>query len=71
MTRNPNQGYYCGQQVTLRAVPAAGWIFRGWTGDATGSNPVRTVTVAGDINLTAEFVASSEGYKLVVPVILR
>ena len=71
VTRNPNQGYYCGQQVTLRAVPAAGWIFRGWTGDATGSNPVRTVTVAGDINLTAEFVASSEGYKLVVPVILR
>ena len=55
----------------MRATPAAGWIFRGWTGDATGSNPVRTVTVAGDINLTAEFVASSEGYKLVVPVILR
>ncbi len=71
VTRNPNQGYYCGQQVTLRATPANGWIFRGWTGDATGSNPVRTVTVAGDMNLTAEFVASSEGYRLVVPVILR
>lgn len=71
VTRNPNQGYYCGQQVTLRATPAAGWIFRGWTGDATGSNPVHTVTIAGDMHLTAEFVASSVGYRLVVPVILR
>jgi len=71
VTRNPNRGYYCGQQVTLRATPAAGWIFRGWTGDATGSSPVRTVVIAGDMNLTAEFVASNEGYKLVVPIILR
>ncbi len=71
VTRNPNQGYYCGQQVTLRATPASGWIFRGWAGDVTGSNPVHTVTIAGDMNLTAEFVASSEGYRLVVPVILR
>ncbi len=71
VTRNPNQGYYCGQQVTLRATPAAGWIFQGWGGDATGSNPVRTVTVTGDVNLTAQFVSSDVGYKLVVPLILR
>ena len=71
VTRDPDQGYYCGQQVTLRATPANGWIFQGWTGDATGSSPVRTVTIAGDMNLTAQFVSSDVGYRLVVPLILR
>ena len=71
VTRSPNRGYYCGQQVTLTATPASGWIFQGWTGDTTGSNPQRTLTVTDDINVTAQFVASSEGYRLVVPLILR
>ena len=69
VNRAPNRGYYCGQQVTLTATPAQGWIFIGWGGDLTGSNPVRTLTITQDVNITAQF--SSDGFKLVVPVILR
>ena len=69
VTRSPNRGYYCGQEVTLTAVPTEGWVFLGWGGDLSGTDPVRTVTVTGDMNVTAQF--SSDGFKLVVPLILR
>ena len=69
VTRNPNRGYYCGQEVTLTATPSDGWIFLGWSGDASGTDPVRTLTVTGDMNVTAQF--SNDGFKLVVPLILR
>ena len=69
VTRNPNRGYYCGQQVTLTATPSQGWVFLGWAGDASGTDPVRTLTVTGDMNVTAQF--SNDGFKLVVPLILR
>ena len=69
VTRNPNRGYYCGQEVTLTATPSQGWIFLGWAGDATGTDLVRTLTVTGDMNVTARF--SNDGFKLVVPLILR
>ncbi len=69
VTRNPNRGYYCGQEVTLTAVPTDGWVFLGWGGDISGTDPVHTVTVTADMNVTAQF--SSDGFKLVVPVIMR
>ena len=69
VTRNPNRGYYCGQEVTLTAVPTDGWVFLGWHGDITGTNSVHTLTVTDDMNITAQF--SSDGFKLVVPIILR
>jgi uncharacterized repeat protein (TIGR02543 family) len=69
VTRNPNRGYYCGQEVTLTATPSDGWIFLGWAGDASGTDPVRTLTVTDDMNVTAQF--SNDGFKLVVPLILR
>ena len=69
VTRNPNRGYYCGQEVTLTAVPTDGWVFLGWGGDISGTDPVHTVTVTADMAVTAQF--SSDGFKLVVPVIMR
>jgi len=69
VTRNPNRGYYCGQEVTLTAVPTAGSVFLGWGGDISGTNPVHTLTVTADMAVTAQF--SSDGFKLVVPVIMR
>ena len=69
VTRDPNRGYYCGQEVTLTATPSDGWIFLGWAGDASGTDPVRTLTVTADMNVTAQF--SNDGFKLVVPLILR
>ena len=42
--------------VTLRAVPAAGFVFRGWAGCAAASHPVCTTTLNRASAITAEFV---------------
>lgn len=44
-----------GASVTLTAVPEEGWSFVGWSGDQTGSNPVLSLTMNADQNLTAHF----------------
>ncbi len=47
--------YVAGSVVRLRALPDAGWVFIGWSGDVTGStNPVY-VTMDGDKSVTATF----------------
>jgi len=63
----PNQDEYTsGQQVTLTAVPDAGYLFSGWSGGASGvSNPL-PVTVTGNMSITASFVPAGEGYTLTV-----
>ena len=72
VTADPDRaGYYCGQEVTLTATPAPGWVFLGWTGDASGTNPVRRITVVRDMAVTARFVEGGVGYTAVVPLILR
>jgi hypothetical protein len=49
----PGGSYLPGTVVTLTASPAAGSVFTGWAGDATGmANPV-TVTMTGDKNVWA------------------
>ena len=71
VSRNPDRtGYYCGQEVTLTATPAPGWIFAGWSGGITGTNPVRKVTVTEALTVTAEFI-SGQGFRIAVPLILR
>ncbi len=56
VTKNPDKATYTyGEAVQLTAVPAAGWSFAGWSGDATGTtNPV-TVTMNGNRAVTAGY----------------
>jgi len=47
--------FLSGTQVTLEAVPASGWRFDGWSGNATWQDKTLTVTMSGPKNLTATF----------------
>jgi uncharacterized repeat protein (TIGR02543 family) len=56
VSKNPDQtGYTYGQVVTLTATPSTGWSFSYWSGNASGSNPVTTVTMNGNRAATAHF----------------
>ena len=47
--------YHSGDVVKLTAVPAPGWSFGFWSGGVTGTaNPV-TVTITGNMSVTAKF----------------
>lgn len=69
--KSPNKsGYYCGEQVTLTAVPTSGWGFVGW-GDIPGTNPTRVVTVNEDMTILARFQQGVvSNYKLLMPVVI-
>lgn len=47
--------YAPGTSVTLTAVPAAGWVFKGWSGGAFGTNTSTTIVMDGDKNVHARF----------------
>ncbi len=53
---SPAGGVYASNTVvTVTATPAAGWVFTGWSGDATGAaNPV-SVTMSYDRSLSPTF----------------
>ena len=56
LTRNINQGTYTyGTQVALTAIPATGWAFSGWSGDASGAENPLTVTIEADTSINATF----------------
>lgn len=61
VTFDPDDGgfYALNTVVTLTAVPEAGWVFSGWSGDLTGSDNPATVTVDAAKNITATFEPSS------------
>jgi len=62
ITRNPNQSSYAsGSTVTLTAVPATGYMFTGWSGDASGTTNPLTVTMSANKNISANFAPSSGG----------
>jgi gliding motility-associated-like protein/uncharacterized repeat protein (TIGR02543 family) len=47
--------YNSGTSATIKATPAAGYIFTGWSGDATGTSSSITVTMDGNKSVTANF----------------
>jgi uncharacterized repeat protein (TIGR02543 family) len=50
-----SQEYELGTKVTLTATPNKGYKFAGWAGDASGNTATITVTMNGDITVTAKF----------------
>ena len=47
--------YKSGRQVTLTAIPAAGFAFDHWSGDASGTSSDITITMDRDRSVTANF----------------
>jgi uncharacterized repeat protein (TIGR02543 family) len=67
VTKNPNQtSYLSGSIVTLTATPAAGYVFAGWSGAATGTTNPLTVTMTGNKAITATFTLTTTTYTLTV-----
>ncbi|MBP6016428.1 MAG: DUF1349 domain-containing protein [Candidatus Promineofilum sp.] len=63
-------GYYCGEEVTVTAVPSNGWSFAGWEGDITGSGATRTFIVDEQhLNFIARF--RQGDYKTFMPFVQK
>lgn len=52
----PGPTYVAGTAITATAAPAPGWVFDGWSGDATGKTNPLPLTVNRNLSLTANFV---------------
>jgi hypothetical protein len=60
VSRNPDQASYAyGTGVGLKATPAVGWHFAGWTGDTTATADTLHLTITGPRTLTARFVVNT------------
>ncbi len=57
--------YHYGDEVSLTSTPQSGWSFHNWSGDATGSNSTITITITGNMNITANFIQ----YVMYLPII--
>ncbi|WP_223276068.1 HYR domain-containing protein [Algoriphagus aquimarinus] len=54
--RSPNENNFdADSQVVLTAVPAVGWIFKQWLGDASGTSDEVTLTMDSNKDVIAEF----------------
>lgn len=59
VTKSPDQyDYTYGTKVTLTAVPATGYAFSGWSGDASGNANPLTMAMDSNKTITATFVPS-------------
>jgi uncharacterized repeat protein (TIGR02543 family) len=68
VTKSPDQATYAsGTPVQLTAVPYPGWSFKAWSGALTGSANPASLTVTGDMAVTATFMWN--GYSLTVSVV--
>ena len=60
VTKSPNDTFYhIGEDVSLTAVPDAGWTFANWTGDLTGTDNPGSVAIIGNTNVTANYTQGS------------
>ncbi len=56
----PDRGLFEeGESIALRAVPAEGYKFAGWSGDVTGRGNPRVVVVTNDMEVVAHFAAKA------------
>lgn len=62
-TVNGGGSYRPNQTVELEAVPNSGWRFDHWQDDVENTEAVRSVTVQGDVNLTAVFTRIQSSYE--------
>lgn len=66
ISRNPDQeSFLDGEQVMLTAIPAFGWMFKGWSGDVAGDQREQlsiVVTVDSDKAISATFQKSNSIY---------
>ena len=62
-TVNGGGSYRPGQTVELEAAPNSGWRFDHWEDDAENTEAERSVTVQGDVNLTAVFTRIQSSYQ--------
>ncbi|MDO6388675.1 malectin domain-containing carbohydrate-binding protein [Pontibacter sp. BT731] len=61
VTSNPDEASHpAGSEVTLTAVPAVGFQFSGWSGDASGDINPLVLTMDGNKEVTAGFTAVAE-----------
>jgi uncharacterized repeat protein (TIGR02543 family) len=51
----PDDGYVIGTRVYLRATPAKGYVFKEWTGGASGTDAVTSIIVDASKTVTAVF----------------
>ena len=59
--------YGAGTQVTLTATPTTDYEFVSWSGDASGTEPEVTVTMDSDKSVTANFVATIQEIRDIMP----
>ncbi|MBN1862115.1 MAG: DUF4402 domain-containing protein [Dehalococcoidales bacterium] len=59
--------YDVGSQVTLTATPGADYEFVSWSGDASGAEPVVTLTMDSDKSVTANFAATIQEIREIMP----
>ena len=65
VSKNPNQATYAsGSTVSLTAAPAAGYVFGGWSGDATGTTNPLSVSMTANKAITATFNVAPVTYTL-------
>ncbi|MBI5838416.1 MAG: T9SS type A sorting domain-containing protein [Candidatus Eisenbacteria bacterium] len=56
VAKSPDQpDYLGGSTVQLTANPTVGWVFAGWSGDASGATNPLNVLIDGNKNITATF----------------
>jgi len=70
-TTSPEEGnhtYTEGEEVTVTATAAEGWVFVQWTGDHEGTSEEITVTMDSDKRVTAHFEEDIDKYEVIMHV---
>ena len=67
VARNPNKTTYQSSDVVqLTATAGSGWTFNYWSGALSGSTNPDTVTITGNISVTAHFTSGGSGSPITV-----